>query len=151
MIKPRCLLGVRVDECAAARWVTDRWLLLNHLVNPSEQRGWHCEAERLRGLEIDHQLVFGRRLHRQIGWLLALEDAVDVAGRAPELVDVIRSIRDQAAASDEEAFAIDRGQLEPGHKCDDQLAMSHSQSARRQDQAAIRLAREAQSHQRRAR
>ena len=49
--------------------------------------GGTVEAERLGGLEVDHQLVFGRRLHRQIGWLLALEDAVDVAGRVPILVD----------------------------------------------------------------
>ena len=47
----------------------------------------HGEAERLGGLEVDHQLVLGRRLHRQIGRLLALEDAIDVAGRAPVLVD----------------------------------------------------------------
>ena len=36
------------------------------------------EAERLRGLEVDHQLVLGRLLHRQIGRLLALEDAIDI-------------------------------------------------------------------------
>ena len=43
--------------------------------------GGTVEAERLGGLEVDHQLVLGRRLHRQVGRLLALEDAVDVAGR----------------------------------------------------------------------
>jgi hypothetical protein len=46
-------------------------------------------AERLRGLEVDHQFVPGRRLNRKVGWLFALEDAVDVAGGAPELVDEI--------------------------------------------------------------
>ena len=64
--------------------------------------GGTVEAERLGGLEVDHQLVLGRRLHRQVGRLLALEDAVDVAGRAPVLVDLIRPIGDQAAAGDEE-------------------------------------------------
>ena len=49
--------------------------------------GGTVEAERLGGLEVDHQLVLGRRLHRQVGWLLALEDAIDIACRAPELVD----------------------------------------------------------------
>ena len=44
--------------------------------------GGTVEAERLGSLEVDDQLVLGRRLHRQVGWLLALEDAVDVAGRA---------------------------------------------------------------------
>ena len=76
----------------------------------------HVEAERLGGLEVDHQLVLGRRLHRQVGRLLALEDAIDVAGRAPVLVDQIRPIGDQAAAGDEEAFEVDRGQFVPGRK-----------------------------------
>jgi hypothetical protein len=31
----------------------------------------------------------GRRLHRQVGRLLTLENAIDVAGRAPILVDGI--------------------------------------------------------------
>jgi hypothetical protein len=53
---------------------------LDHLVGAREQRWRHVEAERLRGLEVDHQLVFSGRLHRQIGRLFALEDAVDVAG-----------------------------------------------------------------------
>jgi hypothetical protein len=30
----------------------------------------HIEAQSLRCLEVDHQLVLGRRLHRQVGWLL---------------------------------------------------------------------------------
>ena len=47
------------------------------------------KADRLRGPEIDHQLVLGRRLHRQIGRFLALEDAVNVARRAAELVGQI--------------------------------------------------------------
>ena len=49
--------------------------------------GGTVEAERLGGLEIDHQLVLGRRLHRKVGRLLALEDAIDVARRSPVLVD----------------------------------------------------------------
>ena len=55
--------------------------------------GGTVEAERLGGLEIDHQLVLGRRLHRQVGRLLALEDAIDVAGRAPVLVEQCQAHR----------------------------------------------------------
>src|ERR1700746_3410480 len=35
----------------------------NHLVGAGEQRWRHVEAERLGGLEIDHQRVLSRRLH----------------------------------------------------------------------------------------
>jgi hypothetical protein len=65
-------------------------LLFDHCVCASEQRGRHGEAERLRGFEVDDGFVLGRHLHRQVGRLLALEDAVDVAGRAPVLVGEIR-------------------------------------------------------------
>ena len=75
-------------------------------------------------LRLIDQLVLGRRLHRQVGRLLALEDAIDVAGRAPVLVDQIRPVGDQAAAGDEEAVGVDRGQLVPGRQRDDQIAMN---------------------------
>ena len=59
----------------------------DHLIGASEQRGRDCEAERFGSLEVDNQLVFGRRLDRHVGWLLALEDAIDVAGSLPVNAD----------------------------------------------------------------
>ena len=53
------------------------------------------EAKFLSGFKIDHQLVLGRRLHWKVTRLLALEDAVDIASRSPELVNVVGPIRDQ--------------------------------------------------------
>ena len=74
-----------------------------------EERGRHDEAECLGGLEVDHKLVLVRRLHRKVGRFLALEDAVDIAGRAPVLVDKVSPIGDQPAAGDVEAARVDRG------------------------------------------
>ena len=50
----------------------------DHLVGACEHSRGHIEAERFGGLEVQHGLVLGWRLHRQVGGLLALEDAVDV-------------------------------------------------------------------------
>ena len=83
--------------------------LFDHLISARQQRRRHGEAERLGGLQVDDHLVLCRRLHRHVGRVLTFEDAVDVAGRLPILVDAINPIGDQAASGDEEAFVIDRG------------------------------------------
>ena len=43
-----------------------------------ETARWHCEPERPRGLEIDGQLELGSLDDREVGWLLALENAARV-------------------------------------------------------------------------
>ena len=68
------------------------------LLGAGEHGKSNFEAERLGGLEVEHRLLFGRR--PQVGWLLALEDAIDVAGRPPVLVDVVSPVGDQAAGGD---------------------------------------------------
>src|SRR5262245_53716503 len=114
----------------------------DHLVGAREQRRWHGQAKRLGSLEVEHKLVFGRRLHRKIGRLLALEDAVDVAGCGAVLVDIICAIGDQPAAGNRGAVPVHRGQLVAGRKLDDQIDMNSRQRARRDDQTAVRGARE---------
>ena len=53
-------------------------MLFDHLVGLRKQRRRDRYTECLSGLEIDHQLVLGRRLYRQVCWLLAFENAIDV-------------------------------------------------------------------------
>jgi hypothetical protein len=55
--------------------------LFDHLVGAGKQRWWHSDAQYLGGLEVDHQLVLSRRLHRQVGGFLAFKDTIDVTGR----------------------------------------------------------------------
>src|SRR6516164_10974365 len=63
--------------------------LFDHLVGAREDGRRNVEAQPLGGPEVDDKFVLHRRLHREIGRFLALEDAVNVAGGEPVLVDLI--------------------------------------------------------------
>src|SRR5215471_967536 len=81
---------------------------LDRLVGAGDQCRRHFKAECPGRLQVDNEFVLGRRLHREVGGLLALEDAVDVLSSAAVLVDKIRPVGDQAAPRDEIARYIDR-------------------------------------------
>src|SRR5262249_33049590 len=100
-------------HAAACTGCTD---LFNHLVGGREQPVGNLEAERLCGLEIDRQLVLDRVLHRKVGRLLALEDAIDVTGRAPVRVGRVGGVGDEAAGGDEVGPGVDRRQRVPGRE-----------------------------------
>src|SRR5262249_2737515 len=116
--------------------------LFDHLVGEREQLVWNLEAERLRGLEVDRELVLGRCLYRQVGRLLALEDAVDVSGGVPVLVKQIGPIRNQAAAIDHGSPEVNCGQSMPCRERRNQLAIRDDRCTPRRDQTTVRGARE---------
>src|ERR1700730_11308862 len=134
-IRVESTVGDRSEQPFAPR-------LLYDLISPREERGGHVEPAGLRGLEVEHQLVPGRRLHRKVGGFLASKDAINVAGCAAVLVDIIRTIGGQAAIGDVKARVVNRGQLVPLCQRDDQIAMRDDRRARCHDQTAVPRAHE---------
>jgi hypothetical protein len=68
----------------------------DHLVGAGEQLRWNFEAKCLGSLEIDDELEFCGLHHRQIGWLLAFEDA---APKATEMLHYANVAKGEKAKS----------------------------------------------------
>ena len=115
--------------------------LFNDLISAGKERRRHSEAECLSGLEVDHQLEFGRALHWKVSGLFALKDAIDVASGLPALIERVRSVGDQAPISDQATGLIARRQSVSRRQRDDQIEIVDRQRACGSNQAAIRSAR----------
>jgi hypothetical protein len=64
---------------------------LDQLIRLGEQMRWHVDAERLGGLEVGHQLKFGRRLHRLVNRPYPLKNPAAFSPKGfcqPKLVDL---------------------------------------------------------------
>src|SRR5258708_17814150 len=93
--------------CPLLAPIADIAELFDHLISQLLEVHRNIEAKRLGSLKVDHQIVLGRCLYREIGGLLALEDAVHIARPAAIHVDPIRPIGGQAPRGDLETVAID--------------------------------------------
>ena len=85
-------LPPKADICSATRDVrfvpkADIGSLFDHLVGALLEMQRHVEAERLGGLEVDHQLELDRGLDGKLARLRALEDAIDIGRRAPKIIE----------------------------------------------------------------
>src|SRR5262245_12109408 len=74
----RCAAKQRDEVAARAHSITSsaRSGSAGGMLNPSAR-------------EVDHQLVLCRRLNRQLAWLLAAQDAIDVGCRSTPLLDLV--------------------------------------------------------------
>ena len=73
---------------------------LDDFVGGGEQRRRDGEAEGFGGLEVDDQFETRRLLDRQIAGSCTFQDLVDVADRAAEIIEEIRSIREKHAVGE---------------------------------------------------
>ena len=110
--------------------------LLDDLVGAREERVQDGEPERLGSLQVDDQFVFRRRLHREVGRLLALEDAVDIPGCSAELIDQIGRKGHQAAVGYEYRLLVNCGQFVSCNHFEPKVTMSYRQRARLRERFA---------------
>ena len=74
--------------------------LFDHLIGAQHHRRRECDAEGLGNFEVDYHLELGRLLDRQIGGLLALEDAPGIEACSVIQVREVESVAHQAACLD---------------------------------------------------
>src|SRR5712691_2132837 len=99
----------------------------------------HVDAERLGGLEVDHQLEFGRLLDRQIAGLGALQDLVHVRGSSAIQVGQHRPIAHESARRRKLPVVIHRGQAVVRRKLHDPSLIEVDQVAPERDQGVNTL------------
>src|SRR5215469_1127474 len=97
--------------------------LFDHLVGCLQEGFRDSEAKGFSGLEIDNQHVLGRELHRQVTWLRALENEIDIRCRLPILIAQIHAIRNKAAIPRDNRVRVNRRKLIPCRQSDYEIAM----------------------------
>src|SRR5215813_7213222 len=97
-----------------------RAVSFNDLVGAERKCRRNVQSEHPSGLEIDDQLVLGRRLNREFAWLLASQNAIDVGRRPSPLIDLIGPVGHQSALGYVISKRIDCRQAMPRRRYDDQ-------------------------------
>src|SRR5262249_23030664 len=110
--------------------------LIDHFVGRHQDRVWHGQTKCLGSLEIDDQFLLGGRLHRQVGYFSAFENAINVARGLPIRFNRIRSVGNKATLYGENAKRINRRKPVPSCLRDNGCSMNERRSARRDNQAA---------------
>src|SRR5215510_13076317 len=95
-----------ISYLRGGRSLLPRRPLFDHLVGALAHDVGHRKPECSGGLHVERDLVFHRRLHRQVDRPLALEDSVDIAGGASIGLDLIGAVGDQAAFCDVSAERV---------------------------------------------
>src|SRR5260221_10003112 len=113
---------------------------LDHFVSALLEEHWHVEAERLGGLEVDHQLELDRSLNGKLARLLSLEDAIGIDSRAPKIIGQVNAVGQQAAEFSVETERIDGREAVASSRRDNLRAMADREGIWHHDQTTIRLA-----------
>src|SRR5262245_47601836 len=82
--------------------------LFNYLVGPGRSGWWHCNAERLRGAQIDHELELGHLHYRQISRFFAIENTTSIDPGLTIGIGKVGSIAHQTAGFGKFVPLIDR-------------------------------------------
>src|SRR5438874_472558 len=87
--------------------------LFDHLVDAAEQCNRQRDTERPDDLHVDDKLNAPGLLDRQVGGLLALQNAARVAAGKVELIHNVSAIADQTACEGKAARGMNRGYFGP--------------------------------------
>ena len=92
---------------------------LDQFFRLKEHFTWDCEAKLLRSLEIDDQFELGRPFHRQVRWISALEDLINIGGTSAGQMQTIRAVRHEATCLHKSTPTVNRRQPSPGRELND--------------------------------
>src|SRR5205807_9363000 len=112
-------------------------LLFDHLIGAREERSRHVDAERLGGLEVDHEPEVGGLLDRQVTDFGTFENPIDITRSSSKHVNFVRSIGNQTAVRRKKREIVHGGQTVSIHDLDDCSAMDHIKTVRHNTQPAV--------------